>query len=801
VVIIQFDNVHLLRDNANVPSDLEQIPALYDFLKNDGTLLANDHTVLISHTADGITSTETGLYPGDDGLGVANTFPYLDSKQTKTHDSTSVSVPGTNTGSAFTYWTDPVSSDDPLYEMLSKGPSTTNPNGVNTPAPWVPFTRAGCDFAGVGAANMEFENDLGDLSNVYGPSSTEAQFGNWSYNTAYDQYNDAGSNVGQTDYEGLAVHCSLTDSKTGGICSSANGGEPDLLPTEPGGYTGYNALFGAINIDPWLTGQADQPEPSSFTPSGDTPPPTGNWLAPPVYDVFAPNATNTGPHAAPVNNLEASGGSYPNYNSGPPQSYAPGTTSTSEVLDETGSPGFPGFDGMEANNALGYTAALQEAGVPVTYTYVSDVHDDQYYVNNGDAFGPGEAGHEAQLREYNAAFAAFFQRLANDGINKSNTVFLVTVDEGDHFDGGAPLNAGCDGATTPCQYDTAEAGGAAYGTSGYSRNVGEVDVNLPKLLAGEGNTTTFGFDGDDAPAIIVPNQASTSGTPPGQSSSTVRNLERLIAGSDEFNPIINAVTPITVQLADQVEQQILHMTNADSSRTPTFTLFGDPAFYLEGECEYVGAAQGQKPGPVTNEGPGCPAEDPDYAWNHGDIQPEIATTWQGWVGPDVRSLGETSRIWTDHTDARPTLLTLLGLHDDYASDGRAIAQIAEPWALPWTIRFDRHTFDRLSAIYKQLNAPFGAFGMATLDADSNGIESNSPGDATFTGMESQLQVCSNDRATVAGEINAVLEAAENGTSPINPWVARGLEDRADALIDQATILATLATPPASDVCS
>ena len=58
------------------------------------------------------------------------------------------------------------------------------------------------------------------------------------------------------------------------------------------------------------------------------------------------------------------------------------------------------------------------------------MHDDQYDANHGNAFGPGEAGHEAQLREYNAAFATFFSRLAPDGINKQNTLFLVTVDEG-----------------------------------------------------------------------------------------------------------------------------------------------------------------------------------------------------------------------------------------------------------------------------------------------------------------------------------------------------------------------------------
>ena len=163
VIILQFDNFHLRRDNPNVPSDLEQIPALYNFLKGQGTLLSNDHTALISHTADGITSTETGLYPGNEGLGVANSFEYF--------------VPfgsGTANASAFTYWTDPVSSADNKYEMIFGRPTASNPMGINTPAPWVPFTRAGCDFGGIGSANMEFENDTSDVANVYGGSSPAA---------------------------------------------------------------------------------------------------------------------------------------------------------------------------------------------------------------------------------------------------------------------------------------------------------------------------------------------------------------------------------------------------------------------------------------------------------------------------------------------------------------------------------------------------------------------------------------------------------------------------------------------------
>ena len=61
VVYIEFDNVHFTRDNPNVPSDLEQMPNLLNFLKDKGTLDAGDHTVLISHTANDILTTQTGV--------------------------------------------------------------------------------------------------------------------------------------------------------------------------------------------------------------------------------------------------------------------------------------------------------------------------------------------------------------------------------------------------------------------------------------------------------------------------------------------------------------------------------------------------------------------------------------------------------------------------------------------------------------------------------------------------------------------------------------------------------------------
>jgi hypothetical protein len=44
VIYIQFDNTHFRRDNPNVPSDLEQMPHLLNFIAGRGVLLANDHT-------------------------------------------------------------------------------------------------------------------------------------------------------------------------------------------------------------------------------------------------------------------------------------------------------------------------------------------------------------------------------------------------------------------------------------------------------------------------------------------------------------------------------------------------------------------------------------------------------------------------------------------------------------------------------------------------------------------------------------------------------------------------------------
>src|SRR5437660_1488532 len=77
VIYITFDNVHLRRDNPNVPSDLEQMPNLLNFLTNNGIVTANHWTPLISHTATDILTTLTGVYGDRMGVPVSNSYGFF----------------------------------------------------------------------------------------------------------------------------------------------------------------------------------------------------------------------------------------------------------------------------------------------------------------------------------------------------------------------------------------------------------------------------------------------------------------------------------------------------------------------------------------------------------------------------------------------------------------------------------------------------------------------------------------------------------------------------------------------------
>jgi hypothetical protein len=651
IIYVQFDNTHFVRDNPNVPSDLEQMPHLLSFLESQGTVLTNHHTPLISHTATDILTSLTGVYGDRHGVPVANSFRYFNP------DGTS------NLGVSFAYWT------DPLFDPTTGSPTDTKYNmltadGHNAPAPWVAFTRAGCNFGAVATANTILENIATDIPTVFGANSVQAQ--------------EVASNPGQAfaDFVGIGVHCAAGDP----LCSSANTGEPDVLPDEPGGYSGFNALYG------------------------------NKYVAPQI----SPNG--------PMTDLNGN-----------------------VIQDAQGHIGFPGFDGMEAVVSLAYVAAMQEHGVPITYAYISDAHDNH---PSGPAFGPGSAGYVAALAAYDDAFNKFFTRLTADGITRDNTLFIFTSDEGDHFVGGPPSPANCDGVNVPCTY----------------AQIGEINTNLAGLLATEQSITTpFKVHSDDAPTIYITGN-------PARTDPVARSFARGLDGLTATNPITGNTDKISQFLADPVEMKILHMVTADPARTPSLVMFADPDYFL-----FAGAPNCNSP---------CVTENPGFAWNHGDVQPEITTTWLGMAGPGVRDDGVDGETWSDHTDIRPTIMLLAGLKDDYGHDGRVVSEALTGAALPPPLKGNGNIFQQLADSYKQINAPVGQFGLGTLSISNSALISNDPGDATYIQLENNLISLNAQRDSLAGQMIQILEDAEFNGKAIDPKVAASLIQQANQLLQQ-----------------
>jgi hypothetical protein len=422
---------------------------------------------------------------------------------------------------------------------------------------------------------------------------------------------------------------------------------------------------------------------------------------------------------------------------------------------------------MLAKNTLGYVEQMQESGVPVTYGYISDAHDihvpdpvaDTY---RSHAAGPGEADYEAQLKAYDDAFAAFFRNLAAHGIDRSNTLFVITVEEGDHFAGGIGTPQP-DGSLAYTHEDCTDLAACP------SNQIGEVDADLPGLLpAGE---PAFDVHNDDAPTVYV------DGNPP-RTDPGVRKLERDLGALKLPDAYAGgAEVPATTALADPVEEQALHMVNADPARTPTFTMFGNPDFFF--------TASGNTPFCGAN-----PCVDPGFAWNHGDIQPEIANTWAGFVGPGIRHNGIDDQTWTDHTNLRPTMLALAGLRDDYLHDGRVLVEALETKATPHALVAHHETVQRLGETYEQLNAAFGSFAKDTLKASTAGIESSD--EATYERIESTIGSLTARRDALATRIKTELDAAAFDGQALNEQQAKSDIAQAQSIIDAAAGLASSA---------
>jgi hypothetical protein len=703
VISIVFDNVHLSRDNPNVPSDLEQMPHLLHFLKSNGTVFSNSHTPMIAHTADDSLTIYTGLYGDRHGQPLSNSY--------KTYNPDGTTDPATS----FAYWTSPVADTKnppttghdtaPSMVYSNTVPASGQPNRI-TPAPWVPFTRAGCNVGDFSTANMVLENTNPDLTTAFGANSPEVQ------QLAADP--DSFHDPEIADYIGVAVHCA----KQSAVCANAQGVKfgqtsptptavPDRLPTEPGGYNGYQALFGARYTAPQL---------GAGTPD----------LSRHGFQV-----TNAAGNLVDLGGNQINGAFLTNH------------------------PGFPGFS-PTASQTLAYMADMQESGIPVTYGYISDLHEFKAGTTPGSCstatshssgpLGPGDNCYVNNARQYDQAFQTFFQRLAADGITPANTEFVISAEENDQFAGAnvgratQPTPAGCDGVTVTCHYAAGQ--------------IGELTANIKGLLS---TTSSSGTQFDIEPqgaSIYVHGQ-------PAADDPSVRQLERDTAAmTADHDPYTGADNEKIVNYqAGGLEERVLHMQTADPLRKPTYTLFPKPDYFFSTSGYNVSI-------------------NPGFAYNHGYYSPNIDVTWAGMVGPGVAVRGvdgpspkhgnqpsdpnsrhtvpQASRVgtWVEETDLRPTLLYLTGLHDDYQTDGEVISQaLKHPSA-------DLRRTQELAAAYQQINSSVGRFATDTLIADSKALASGSAtNDSAYQCEQNVLSHLANARDALATLMKRTLALA------------------------------------------
>jgi arylsulfatase A-like enzyme len=395
---------------------------------------------------------------------------------------------------------------------------------------------------------------------------------------------------------------------------------------------------------------------------------------------------------------------------------------------------------------------MLEAGVQVVYLYIEDAHDNH---TGSGTFGPGEAGYVAQLKQYDTAFGKFFARLAADGITKDNTLFVVTPDENDHFVGGSPSPANCDGVNVPCTYAAGQKG--------------EIDALINRLLITQrANNTAFSVHSDDAPTVYINGN-------PAPADTVTRIMEHDLDALVATNPMTGNIDKLSRLLADQAEMKLLHMVTASPARTPSLTMFGNDNYFFE--TGSGGACANQSDCVFVGSG---------FAWNHGDFQRQITRTWLAMVGPGVQQLGRNDEVFTDHADVRPTIMALLGLKDDYVHEGRVVAEWMNSRALPDGIRDRRENFTELAEIYKQLNAPLGQLGRASLVWSNRSVTGT---DKTYARYLKRIDEITEDRNELVSQIKTVLNNAEFHNQPVDEGSEDGLGHRAQALIDRVKDLA------------
>ena len=496
MIEVFFDNVHFFRDNPNVESDIEQIPALENFIESNGTLLSNNHTPLIAHTATTSITDYTGLYGDRQGMGISNDYEVYNASHNDVNPNRLVRIPAPTPSIQGTAGNETLP-NQPYSPTVPATQTQVNGQEAQDPAPWVPFTR------GRAATRLACRRPTWSsrTSSPTSPTSTARAPPSRPRSTPTPALQDQET----ADYVGLTVHCapgsafcSTAKAVKYGQSTPSSTATADPLPTEPGGYTGFQQLGGHKYLQPQVTSIIAADTGASSTAN--------------LTDGDGNQVTDSAGNLIDLFGNEMDG----DYVSGP---------GLPRIRRHHRRP-VPGLHRRPAGRRcaghlrvhLGHARGEDLPGqlVPGAGTGSPPSSCTTAGAQDGYGLGPGDPCYTYNASQYNAAFTSFFNRLSSEGINTSNTTFLFSADEGDHFNG---ANVGRAIAPT-C---TGTAGTTSYSCTYPAGSIGEVDTSLHGLLADEKGDTT-GFYVEPQGAAIYP-----TGSP---STSTVRQLERDTGSSD-----------------------------------------------------------------------------------------------------------------------------------------------------------------------------------------------------------------------------------------------------------------------------
>jgi hypothetical protein len=246
------------------------------------------------------------------------------------------------------------------------------------------------------------------------------------------------------------------------------------------------------------------------------------------------------------------------------------------------------------------------------------------------------------------------------------------------------------------------------------------------------------------------------------------------------NPITGAHEQLVNFLADPVGLRLLHMVTADPKRTPTVVAFAKPDYFIStnpADCSTSAA--------VIE----CPPSFGEDAWMQGTVANQINLTWAGLVGPGRRHLGQDGRVWSDHSDLRPTIMLLTGLKDDYVHDGRPLWELVQSRFPPEGLR-DNEDLLRLAQLYKQIDALVGALSLLGVRLSTLAITGSH---ARYRQLEDVLSEITSERDAIAKGIISAIEAAAFGGPEVEGVKASargGLTDQASQQLERAAMLAS-----------